>query len=75
MMLGYLTGGWMALKNKQAAIAQKGSGDWSDNFLNAKAAHADVYAAHSLPNVASLAQTILNGSKSIEAMDANWLTT
>jgi alkylation response protein AidB-like acyl-CoA dehydrogenase len=74
MMLGYLTGGWMALKNKQAAIAQKKSGDWSENFLNAKAAHADVYAAHSLPNVSSLAQTILNGSKSIEAMDANWFT-
>jgi len=74
MMLGYLTGGWMALKNKQAAIAQKESGDWSENFLRAKVAHADVYAAHILPHVASLALTILNGSKSIEAIDANWMT-
>jgi 3-(methylsulfanyl)propanoyl-CoA dehydrogenase len=72
MMLGYLTGGWMALKNKRAAIAQKGTGDWDQKFLNAKVAHADVYAAHSLPNVAALAQTILNGSRSIEAMDASW---
>ncbi len=73
MMLGYLTGGWMALKNKQAAIAQKESGDWSENFLRAKAAHADVYAAHILPHVASLALTILNGSRPIEAIDANWM--
>lgn len=73
MMLGYLTGGWMALKNKTAAIAQQKTGDWDANFLKAKIAHADVYAAHSLPCVASLAQTILNGSKSVEAMDPLWL--
>lgn len=72
MMLGYLTGGWMALKNKSAAIAQQGSDDWDANFLNAKIAHADVYAAHSLPNVASFAQIILNGSSSIEAIDVSW---
>ena len=74
MMLGYLTGGWMALKNKAAAIAQQNTGDWDTNFLNAKIAHADVYAAHSLPRVAALAHTILNGSKSIEAMDPLWLS-
>ena len=73
MMLGYLTGGWMALKNKAAAIAQQKTGDWDANFLKAKIAHADVYAAHSLPCVASLAQTILNGSKSVEAMNTLWL--
>ncbi len=72
MMLGYLTGGWMALKNKTAAIAQQNTGDWDANFLKAKIAHADVYAAHSLPRVASLAQTILNGSKSVEAMESHW---
>jgi alkylation response protein AidB-like acyl-CoA dehydrogenase len=72
MMLGYLTGGWMALKNKNAAILQQGTGDWDANFLKAKIAHADVYAAHSLPCVTSLVQTILNGSDSIEAMDASW---
>jgi alkylation response protein AidB-like acyl-CoA dehydrogenase len=74
MMLGHLTGGWMALKNKQAALSQSGSGDWDPNFLKAKAAHADVFAAHSLPRVKALSNTILNGSKSIEAMDANWFT-
>lgn len=74
MMLGYLTGGWMALKNKTAAIAQQNTGDWDVNFLKAKIAHADVYAAHSLPRVASLAQTILNGSKSVEAMDPLWFS-
>ena len=73
MMLGHLTGGWMALKNKTAANDQKGSGDWDDAFLDAKVAHANVFAAHSLPRVKSLAQTILNGSKSIEAMDTSWL--
>ncbi len=72
MLLGYLTGGWMALKNKRAAIAQQDAGTWDANFLKAKIAHADVYAAHSLPQVAALAQTILNGSNSIEAMDASW---
>ena len=74
MMLGYLTGGWMALKNKRAAIAQQDAGNWDVNFLKAKIAHADVYAAHSLPCVASLVQTILSGSKSIEAMNVDWLT-
>ncbi len=72
MMLGHLTGGWMALKNKKAAQAQKGSGNWDNTFLDAKIAHANVFAAHSLPRVTSLAQTILNGSESIEAMDASW---
>ena len=72
MMLGHLTGGWMALKNKTAANGQKGSGDWDDEFLNAKIAHANVFATHSLPKVKSLANTILNGSASIEAMDASW---
>lgn len=75
MMLGHLTGGWMALKNKRAAIAQKGTGSWDENFLDAKAAHSDVYAAHSLPRVAALSQTILRGSDSIEAMNANWFAT
>jgi alkylation response protein AidB-like acyl-CoA dehydrogenase len=72
MMLGTLTGGWMALKNKRAAHAQMDTGNWDKNFLNAKAAHADVFATHSLPRVAALAQTILNGSDAIEAMDASW---
>lgn len=75
MMLGYLTGGWMALKNKRAAIAQQGSSNWDASFLKAKIAHADVFAAHSLPNVAALAQTILNGSQSIEAIDPSWFNT
>lgn len=73
MMLGYLSAGWMALKNKRAALLQKETGDWDENFLNAKAAHADVFAAHSLPNVAALAQTILNGSNPVEAIKADWL--
>jgi len=72
MMLGHLTGGWMALKNKTAATAQKGSADWDEAFLDAKIAHANVFSAHSLPRVKSLAQTILSGSASIEAMDASW---
>ncbi len=75
MMLGYLTGGWMALKNKRAAISQQGSSNWDANFLAAKIAHADVFSAHSLPNVAALSQTIINGSQSIEAMDASWFNT
>ncbi|MFK5996568.1 MAG: acyl-CoA dehydrogenase [Rhodobacterales bacterium] len=73
MMLGNLTGGWMALKNKRAAVAQMETGNWNTDFLKAKIAHADVFATHSLPRVASLAQTILHGSASIEAMDASWL--
>ncbi len=75
MMLGTLTGGWMALKNKKAALAQMATGDWDTRFLKAKAAHADVFAAHSLPRVAALAQTILNGSDAIEAIDASWFDT
>ncbi len=75
MMLGTLSGGWMALKNKRAARAQMETGNWNANFLKAKIAHADVFAAHSLPRVSSLAQTILHGSDSIEAMDASWFDT
>ncbi len=72
MMLGTLSGGWMALKNKRAAEAQMASGNWDVKYLKAKVAHADVFATHSLPRVASLAQTILHGADSVEAMDASW---
>jgi hypothetical protein len=71
MMLGTLTGGWMALKNKKAALTQMQIGDWDEKFLKAKIAHADVFATHSLPRVAALVQTILRGSDAIEAMDAS----
>lgn len=72
MMMGYLMGGWMAQKNKQAALAQKGSDNWDQNFLDAKIAHADVFATHSLPHVKSLSEIILNGSDAIEAINADW---
>lgn len=73
MMMGYLCGGWMAIKNKRAAEAQKDTGNWDANFLAAKIAHADVFMAHSLPNVAALSRTVLSGSASVEAIKVDWL--
>ena len=73
MMMGTLTGGWMSLKSAKAAADQIGTGEWDNDFLQAKLAYANVFATHSLPRVATYKATIDAGADPIEAMSPAYL--
>lgn len=73
MMLGTLAGSWMSLRSAKSAADQMDSGDWDPDFLQAKLAYADVFAAHCLPRAASYAATIKQGARSVEAMKPAYL--
>ncbi|GLQ36234.1 acyl-CoA dehydrogenase [Amylibacter marinus] len=66
MMLGTLTGGWMALRSASAAAAQAESAHWDATFLSAKQKLARVFADHSLPEVARYSQIIQSGGAAVE---------
>ncbi|MEM9717069.1 MAG: acyl-CoA dehydrogenase, partial [Pseudomonadota bacterium] len=69
MMMGYLLGGWMVERSAKAAEAAMSEGGWDADFLALKPKLADVYRAHSLPEVARFAETILSGAAAVEEID------
>ena len=73
MMMGAVCCGWMVDRSAQTAEAQKGSGDWDADFLAAKTAYADVYAAHVLPEVSKYAAVIIAGGSAVESMSPAFL--
>ncbi len=71
MQLGYLCGGWMAVKSADRAI--KNADDLSDDFVNSKKICAEIYLQHSLPHVGTFLNVINHEDNSILNMDVNWL--
>ena len=71
MQLGYLCGGWMAVKSADRAM--KNAKDLSDDFVNSKKICAEIYLQHSLPHVGTFLNVINHEDNSILNMNVNWL--
>ena len=71
MQLGYLCGGWMAVKSADKAIKNKQA--LADDFVQAKKICAEIYLQHSLPCVFTYSNIINHDDNSILNMDVNWL--
>ena len=71
MQLGYLCGGWMAVKSADRAM--KNVKDLSDDFVNSKKICAEIYLQHSLPHVGTFLNVINHEDNSILNMNVNWL--
>ena len=73
MMLGYLSGGWQLARGAAAAAQAAAAGEGDPDFMAAKQATAGAYMAHSLPEVAKMAQKIAGGPDALAAMNPDWL--
>ena len=71
MQLGYLCGGWMAVKSADRAM--KNAKDLSNDFVNSKKICAEIYLQHSLPHVGTFLNIINHEDNAILNMDVNWL--
>ena len=71
MQLGYLCGGWMAVKSADRAM--KNAKDLSDDFVNSKKICAEIYLQHSLPHVGTFLNVINHEDNSILNMNVSWL--
>ncbi|MDC3311260.1 acyl-CoA dehydrogenase family protein [Alphaproteobacteria bacterium] len=71
MQLGYLCGGWMAVKSADKATLN--SATLAQDFVKTKQICADIYLQHSLPQVAAYAAIINNEENAILNMDVSWL--
>ena len=71
MQLGYLCGGWMAVKSADKAIKNKQA--LADDFVQAKKICAEIYLQHSLPCVSTYSNIINHDDNTILNMDVSWL--
>lgn len=71
MQLGYLCGGWMAVKSADKAIKNKQA--LADDFVQAKKICAEIYLQHSLPCVSTYSNIINHDDNAILNMDVSWL--
>jgi alkylation response protein AidB-like acyl-CoA dehydrogenase len=71
MQLGYLCGGWMAVKSADKAIKNKQA--LADDFVQAKKICAEIYLQHSLPCVSNYSNIINHDDNAILNMDVSWL--
>ena len=71
MQLGYLCGGWMAVKSVDKAIKNKQA--LPDDFVQAKKICAEIYLQHSLPCVSTYSNIINHDDNAILNMDVSWL--
>ena len=71
MQLGYLCGGWMAVKSADKAIKNKQV--LADDFVQAKKICAEIYLQHSLPCVFTYSNIINHDDNAILNMDVSWL--
>ena len=71
MQLGYLCGGWMAVKSADKAIKNKQA--LPDDFVQAKKICAEIYLQHSLPCVSTYSNIINHDDNAILNMDVSWL--
>ncbi|MDC3014256.1 acyl-CoA dehydrogenase family protein [Alphaproteobacteria bacterium] len=71
MQLGYLCGGWMAVKSADRAM--KNAKYLSDDFVDSKKICAEIYLQHSLPHVGTFLNVINHEDNSILNMNVNWL--
>jgi len=70
MLMGYLCGGWIMGKSALKAVQMLDSGSKDESFLNAKQITAQFYFEHLLPRTDAYLVTILAGSESMMALDA-----
>lgn len=71
MQLGYLCGGWMAVKSADKAIKNKQT--LVDDFVEAKKICAEIYLQHSLPCVFTYSKIINHDDNAVLNMDVSWL--
>lgn len=64
-LLGYVIGGWLMAKSAHAASMALGEEDRDENFLNAKIATSDYYAAHIMPRARACADACVDSSELI----------
>ena len=68
-LAGYVVGGWLVLKQAQAAARLLDSGENDPAFLRGKLAFADFYASQLLPRAEALHAVIVNGAEDIASFD------
>ena len=73
MMLGYVFGGWMMIKSASKSLELKNTGEFDEDFLNAKVITSSIYLSSILPKIESLSSIILKGDEDILSMNKNWL--
>ncbi len=73
MMLGYIFGGWMMMKNASRSIDLKNKNEMDEEFLNAKISSSMIYFSSILPKIESLSSIILQGDEDVLSMKKNWL--
>jgi len=67
-LFGTIVGGWLLGKSAVAALKLKGSGQYSDEFLDAKVATAQFYANQILPQIHGLLPAIMAGADDLYAV-------
>ncbi len=72
MLAGTVCGGWMMARAALAAAAQLEAGGGDTDFLNAKLLTARFFADHIMPFSNGYAETVVNGSSSVLAMEENY---
>ena len=73
MMLGYVFGGWMMIKSASKSLELKNTGEFDEDFLNAKITTSSIYITSILPKIESLSSIILKGDEDILSMKQIWL--
>jgi alkylation response protein AidB-like acyl-CoA dehydrogenase len=68
-LAGYVVGGWLVLKQAQAAAALLNSGENDPAFLKGKLAFADFYATQLLPQAEALHAVIVHGAEDVDSFD------